>query len=97
MACYEAVTRRACLPWLMLALTGGARTRTRVPTEARRCVCVALRRRLGLMLRIAVRASAEHNAVQGETRMPFYEKGDVRIHYEEVGSGFPLLVIPGAG
>jgi pimeloyl-ACP methyl ester carboxylesterase len=29
--------------------------------------------------------------------MPFYEKGDVRIHYEEVGSGFPLLMIPGGG
>jgi pimeloyl-ACP methyl ester carboxylesterase len=29
--------------------------------------------------------------------MPFYEKGDVRIHDEEVGSGFPLLVIPGGG
>ena len=29
--------------------------------------------------------------------MPFYEKGKVRIHYEEVGSGFPLLVIPGGG
>jgi pimeloyl-ACP methyl ester carboxylesterase len=29
--------------------------------------------------------------------MPFYEKGDVRIHYEEVGSGFPLLIIPGGG
>jgi pimeloyl-ACP methyl ester carboxylesterase len=29
--------------------------------------------------------------------MPFYEKGDVRIYYEEVGSGFPLLVIPGGG
>jgi len=29
--------------------------------------------------------------------MPFYEKGDVRVHYEEVGSGFPLLVIPGGG
>jgi len=29
--------------------------------------------------------------------MPFYEKGDVRIRYEEVGSGFPLLVIPGGG
>src|SRR5579862_6676985 len=33
----------------------------------------------------------------GETPMPFYEKGDVRIHYEEAGSGFPLLVIPGGG
>ena len=29
--------------------------------------------------------------------MPFYEKGNVRIHYEEAGSGFPLLVIPGGG
>ena len=29
--------------------------------------------------------------------MPFYEKGQVRIHYEEAGSGFPLLVIPGGG
>jgi len=29
--------------------------------------------------------------------MPFYSKGDVRIHYEEVGSGFPLLVTPGGG
>jgi pimeloyl-ACP methyl ester carboxylesterase len=29
--------------------------------------------------------------------MPFYDKGDVRIYYEEVGSGFPLMVIPGGG
>ena len=29
--------------------------------------------------------------------MPFYERGEVRIHYEEVGSGFPLLIIPGGG
>ena len=29
--------------------------------------------------------------------MPFYERGQVRIHYEEVGSGFPLVVIPGGG
>jgi pimeloyl-ACP methyl ester carboxylesterase len=29
--------------------------------------------------------------------MPFYERGDVRICYEEVGSGFPLLVTPGGG
>lgn len=29
--------------------------------------------------------------------MPFYEGGEVRIHYEEAGSGFPLLVIPGGG
>ena len=29
--------------------------------------------------------------------MPFYDRGAVRIHYEEVGSGFPLLLIPGGG
>ncbi len=29
--------------------------------------------------------------------MPTYERGNVRIHYEEAGSGFPLLVIPGGG
>jgi len=29
--------------------------------------------------------------------MPFYQKGDVRIRYEETGSGFPLLVTPGGG
>jgi len=29
--------------------------------------------------------------------MPFYEKGNVRIHYEQAGSGFPMLIIPGGG
>ncbi len=29
--------------------------------------------------------------------MPFYERGAVRIYYEEAGSGFPLLLIPGGG
>ena len=29
--------------------------------------------------------------------MPFFQKGDVRIRYEETGSGFPLLVTPGGG
>src|SRR5437762_3635982 len=27
----------------------------------------------------------------------FYERGPVRIYYEEAGSGFPLLLIPGGG
>lgn len=29
--------------------------------------------------------------------MPIFEKGAVRIHYEEAGSGVPLLIIPGGG
>ncbi|MSP04485.1 MAG: alpha/beta hydrolase [Acetobacteraceae bacterium] len=29
--------------------------------------------------------------------MPIYERGPVRIRYEEAGSGFPLLIIPGGG
>jgi pimeloyl-ACP methyl ester carboxylesterase len=29
--------------------------------------------------------------------MPTYEKGAVRIHFEEAGSGFPLLLIAGGG
>ena len=34
---------------------------------------------------------------QGGSAMSFYEKGPVRIHYEEAGSGFPLLLIAGGG
>ena len=29
--------------------------------------------------------------------MPYYKNGPVSIHYEEAGSGFPLLLIPGGG
>ena len=34
---------------------------------------------------------------KGAGTMSFYEKGPVRIHYEEAGSGFPLLLIAGGG
>jgi pimeloyl-ACP methyl ester carboxylesterase len=34
---------------------------------------------------------------QGGAAVPVYEKGGVHIHYEETGSGFPLLLIPGGG
>src|ERR1700736_2023472 len=34
---------------------------------------------------------------QGGAAMGTYEKGSVRIHFEEAGSGFPLLVIAGGG
>jgi pimeloyl-ACP methyl ester carboxylesterase len=33
----------------------------------------------------------------GEAAMPAYEKGAVKIYFEEAGSGFPLLLIPGGG
>src|SRR3989454_5905815 len=44
----------------------------------------------------APRVFGEQTAQKG-TAMSFYEKGPVRIHYEEAGSGFPLLVIAGGG
>jgi pimeloyl-ACP methyl ester carboxylesterase len=38
---------------------------------------------------------AQQGASEGGGR--FYQKGNVRIRYEETGSGFPLLIIPGGG
>ena len=34
---------------------------------------------------------------QGGVAMSFYEKGAVSIHFEETGSGFPLMLIAGGG
>src|SRR5262245_24690009 len=78
-------------------LTGGSKTRTRVPEAERRCAPVARRRLQVLAWLVEARASTAHHAGQGETAMPFYNHGDVRIRYEEAGSGFPLLVTPGGG
>jgi pimeloyl-ACP methyl ester carboxylesterase len=36
-------------------------------------------------------------AEQAEEAVSFYQNGPVRIHYEETGSGFPLLLIAGGG
>jgi pimeloyl-ACP methyl ester carboxylesterase len=44
----------------------------------------------------ATRVFAEQTGQDGAA-MSFYEKGPVRIRYEEVGSGFPLLIIAGGG
>jgi pimeloyl-ACP methyl ester carboxylesterase len=44
----------------------------------------------------APRVFAEQ-AAQGGTAMSVFEKGGVRIHFEETGSGFPLLLIAGGG
>jgi pimeloyl-ACP methyl ester carboxylesterase len=49
----------------------------------------------------AAMAAAPHafaqSAEKGKPSMAFYEKGNVRIHYQDVGSGFPLLILPGGG
>ena len=45
----------------------------------------------------APRAFAEEAGQGGTSGKSFYEKGPVRIHYEETGSGFPLLLIAGGG
>jgi pimeloyl-ACP methyl ester carboxylesterase len=45
---------------------------------------------------VFAQATAQQTGPWG-TAMSFYEKGAVRIRYEEVGSGFPLLIIPGGG
>lgn len=41
------------------------------------------------------RVFAQQTGAQGTGK--FYEKGPVRIYYEEAGSGFPLMLLPGGG
>ena len=43
------------------------------------------------------RVFAQQSSAGANVATPFYERGDVHIHYQEAGSGFPLLVIPGGG
>ena len=45
----------------------------------------------------AVPRAFAQKAGKGGSAMSFYEKGSVRIHYEEAGSGYPLLLIAGGG
>jgi pimeloyl-ACP methyl ester carboxylesterase len=45
----------------------------------------------------AVRRVFAQQTGKGGGAVSFYEKGPVRIHYEEAGSGFPLLLIAGGG
>ena len=44
----------------------------------------------------APQAAAPQSLPAG-AKVGFYEKGDVRIRYAEIGSGFPLLATPGGG
>ena len=43
------------------------------------------------------RALAQQQTGKGGAAMSFYQRGNVRIHYQDVGTGFPLLIIPGGG
>jgi pimeloyl-ACP methyl ester carboxylesterase len=43
----------------------------------------------------ASRVLAQTGSAEGA--MTFYERGRVRIHYEQAGSGFPLMLIAGGG
>jgi pimeloyl-ACP methyl ester carboxylesterase len=45
----------------------------------------------------ASRVLAQQQTGQDGAAARFYEKGPIRIHYEEAGSGFPLLLIAGGG
>src|SRR5688500_3400043 len=59
----------------------------------------AIRRKL---LKTGAAATALAAAQRGFAQQPpsapkFYERGPVRIRYQEWGSGFPLLLIPGGG
>ena len=56
------------------------------------------------ILKTAVAATAMAAAPRVLAQQPgstgtgkFFEKGSVRIYYEEAGSGFPLMLIPGGG
>src|SRR5262245_25939631 len=49
---------------------------------------------------VAAAAAPQAFAQAGEKALSagkFYQRGNVRIHYQEVGSGFPVLIIPGGG
>ena len=57
-------------------------------------------RRGGKRSAASVRPGQPAGAVAGlpdGARLGFYEKGNVRIRYADIGSGFPLLATPGGG
>src|SRR5262249_34981914 len=59
-------------------------------------VCVACRRQR-CRTQIGGRSAGSSRSRAIRATPAFYQKGNVRIRYQEVGSGFPLLVTPGGG
>jgi len=54
-------------------------------------------RRTILKMGAAATAAAAAPQVFAQQSARFFEKGPVRIRYEEAGSGFPLMLLPGGG
>jgi len=46
---------------------------------------------------VVPRVFAQQPSGERNTPMPVFEKGNVRLRYQEAGSGVPLLLIPGGG
>jgi pimeloyl-ACP methyl ester carboxylesterase len=45
----------------------------------------------------AAPAAFAQSSAQSSPQDRFYQKGNIRIRYQEAGSGYPLLIIPGGG
>src|SRR5207302_2567147 len=82
------------LPGLGLSLPRKNARRTPIMDPIRRNILVT--GAAATAMAAAQRVFAQQTG-QGGTAMSFYEKGPVRIHYEEAGSGCPLLLIAGGG
>src|SRR5262249_55428214 len=66
-------------------------------TRSRRTLIMDPIRRNILATGAAATAIAAAPRVFAQQAGSFYERGPVRIHFEEAGSGFPLLLIAGGG
>src|SRR2546427_918458 len=88
--------RRSILPTpLPRASTNGSRSKEDADMDLIRRKILATGAAATAMA--AVRRVFGQQTGKGVGAMSFYEKGPVRIHYEEAGSGFPLLLIAGGG
>ena len=101
----RACSRRGCARACRLMPTGRITYRARanaVKGAQRTPMMDPIRRKIlktgaaATVMAAAPRVLAQQTG-QGGAAMSFYEKGPVRIHYEEAGSGFPLLLIAGGG